>query len=39
MSLEDFSLDFEHIVIPKGKPLTDGEIRDAVDSFLATLAD
>lgn len=39
MSLENFSLDFEHIVIPKGKPLTDGEIQNAVDSFLATLAD
>jgi len=39
MSLENFSLDFGHIVIPKGKPLTDGEIQNAVDSFLATLAD
>lgn len=39
MSLENFSLDFDHIVIPKGQPLTDGEIQNAVDSFLATLAD
>lgn len=39
MSLDNFSLDFDHIVIPKGKPLTDDEIQGAVDSFLATLAD
>lgn len=39
LSLADFSLDFDHIVIPKGRPLTDGEIDSAVDAFLSTLAD
>ena len=33
------SLDFEHIEIPKGRPMTDAEVQQAVDHFLATLAD
>ena len=39
LTLEDFSLDFEHIEIPKGRPMTDAEVQQAVDHFLATLAD
>jgi type IV secretion system protein VirD4 len=39
MTLADFSLDFDDIEIPKGRPMTDEEIRNAVDRFLATLAD
>jgi type IV secretion system protein VirD4 len=39
LGLEDFSLNFEDIEIPKGRPLTDTEIKDAVDGFLATLAE
>jgi type IV secretion system protein VirD4 len=39
LSLADFSLDFEDIEIPKGRPMTDAEVQTAVDRFLATLAD
>jgi type IV secretion system protein VirD4 len=39
LGLEDFSMNFEHIEIPKGRPITDAEIKDAVDGFLATLAE
>lgn len=39
LGLEDFSLNFEDIEIPKGRPMTDTEIKDAVDGFLATLAE
>lgn len=35
LTLDDFSLDFSDIEIPKGRPLTDDEIRDVVDRFLA----
>ncbi|MEO8249867.1 MAG: type IV secretory system conjugative DNA transfer family protein, partial [Burkholderiales bacterium] len=37
--LDDFSLDFDDVEIPKGRPMTDAEVRSAVDQFLATLAD
>ena len=36
---EDFSLNFDDIEIPKGRSLTDTEMKDAVDGFLATLAE
>lgn len=39
LSLEDFSLNFEDIEIPKGRALTDAEVKHAVDGLLATLAD
>lgn len=39
LTLEDFSLDFEHIQIPKGRPMSEQELSDTVDRFLATLAD
>jgi type IV secretion system protein VirD4 len=39
LTLDDFSLNFEHIEIPKGRPMTDAEVQQAVDHFLATLAD
>jgi type IV secretion system protein VirD4 len=39
LGLEDFTLNFEDIEIPKGRPLTDAEVKHAVDGFLATLAD
>lgn len=39
LSLEDFSLDFEDIEIPKGRPMSDAEVQSAVDRFLATLTD
>ena len=39
LGLEDFSLNFDDIQIPKGRPLTDAEVRQAVDGFLATLAE
>jgi type IV secretion system protein VirD4 len=39
LTLEDFSLDFEHIEIPNGRPMTDADVQQAVDHFLATLAD
>lgn len=38
LSLEDFSMNFDHIQIPQGRPLSDAEIHDAVDGFMATLA-
>jgi type IV secretion system protein VirD4 len=37
LTLDDFSLDFGHIEIPKGRPMTDAEVQQAVDRFLATL--
>lgn len=39
LGLEDFSLNFDDIQIPKGRPLTDAEVKHAVDGFLATLAE
>jgi len=39
LTLEDFSLDFDHIEIPKGRQMTDAEVEQVVDRFLATLAD
>lgn len=39
LGLEDFSLDFDHIEIPKGRPLTDEEVSQAVDRFLGSLGD
>ncbi|CAG0928446.1 Conjugal transfer protein TraG [Rhodocyclaceae bacterium] len=39
MTLQNFSLDFEHIEIPKGRPMTDAEVQTAVDRFLATLSE
>lgn len=39
LSLADFSLNFEDIEIPKGRPMTDAEVQTAVDRFLATLGD
>jgi len=39
LTLADFSLDFDHIEIPKGRSMTEEEVRTAVDRFLATLAD
>lgn len=39
LTLDDFSLDFEHIEIPKGRPMTETELANAVDRFMATLAD
>ncbi len=38
LSLADFSLDFDHIEIPTGRPLTDAELAHAVDQFLNTLS-
>ena len=37
LTLEDFSLDFENVEIPKGRPMTDAEVNQAVDRFLAAL--
>lgn len=39
LHLEDFSLNFDHVEIPKGRPLTDAEVQQVVDGFLATLVD
>lgn len=39
LTLDDFSLDFEDIEIPKGRPMTDAEVQTAVDRFLSTLAE
>jgi type IV secretion system protein VirD4 len=39
LTLDDFSLDFDDIEIPKGRPMTESEVQNAVDRFLATLAD
>ena len=39
LALDDFSLDFDDIEIPKGRPMTDSEVQTAVDRFLATLAE
>jgi type IV secretion system protein VirD4 len=39
LKLDDFSLDFDHIEIPSSRPLSDAELGEAVDRFLATLAD
>ncbi|MBS0448546.1 MAG: type IV secretory system conjugative DNA transfer family protein [Proteobacteria bacterium] len=39
LKLEDFSLDFSKVEIPKGRPMTDAEVSQAVDQFMATLAD
>jgi type IV secretion system protein VirD4 len=39
LTLDDFSLDFTDIEIPKGRPMTDAEVQSAVDRFLATLAE
>jgi type IV secretion system protein VirD4 len=39
LTLEDFSLDFGDVEIPKGRPMTDAEVDQAVDRFLATLDD
>jgi type IV secretion system protein VirD4 len=39
LTLDDFSLDFEHIEIPKGRPMTEAELATAVDRFMATLAE
>ncbi|MDM0029506.1 type IV secretory system conjugative DNA transfer family protein, partial [Variovorax saccharolyticus] len=38
LDLEDFSLDFDDIEIPKG-PMTDDEIKAAADSFISKLLD
>jgi len=39
LTLDDFSLDFDDIEIPKGRPMTEAEVQHAVDRFLATLAE
>jgi type IV secretion system protein VirD4 len=39
LTLDDFSLDFDDIEIPKGRPMTDDEVKHAVDRFMATLVD
>jgi type IV secretion system protein VirD4 len=39
LTLDDFSLDFDDIEIPKGRPMTDAEVQNAVDRFLSILAD
>lgn len=39
LGLESFSLNFDDVVIPKGRPLTEGEVQDAVDAFLSNLVD
>lgn len=38
LDLEDFSLDFDDVEIPKG-PMTDAEIKAAADSFISKLLD
>ncbi|MDM0030400.1 type IV secretory system conjugative DNA transfer family protein, partial [Variovorax saccharolyticus] len=38
LDLEDFSLDFDDVEIPKG-PMTDDEIKAAADSFISKLLD
>jgi type IV secretion system protein VirD4 len=38
LKLDDFSLNFDDIAVPTGRPLTDAEVHRAVDGFLATLA-
>ncbi len=39
LSLADFSLDFDRVEIPTGRPMTDAEVQVAVDRFLATMAE
>lgn len=39
LSLDDFSLDFDHVVIPKSRPMTEEEVQGAVNGFLASLVD
>lgn len=39
LTLQDFNLNFDDIEIPKGRPLTDAEIAQAVDRFMATIVD
>lgn len=39
MRLEDFSLDFGRVEIPKGRALTEEEMKRAVDDFFGSFAD
>lgn len=37
LTLEDFAVDFSHVEIPEGGPMTDTQMQAAVESFMATL--
>jgi len=39
LTLDDFSVNFDHIEIPHGRRLSDEELKHAVDRFLDTVAD
>jgi type IV secretion system protein VirD4 len=39
LDLEDFSVNFDHVEIPQGRPLTNDEMRQAVDALLDSMAD